>query len=223
MKNNVAKQTRRRLTPRELLGLLRDYLGIGRRRRQEPLNSRSSLQRFIDTRASFVAQTSLYGYLRTRAGQRYPELFESDEFVGSINIAKWHVWLACLSDLAVYTGGLLVQRESGAKEQIARLILDLVDECITAAGSPDDAGDEFAAHARAVRARVADCRWDSVTDDEGPFSESPAALVQWAPIVEELKQLDDGIVRNSVRFRWQEIRRDLRRNLDAVAVLREED
>ena len=47
----------------------------------------------------------------------------------------------------------------------------------------------------------------------------PAALVEWAPIVEDIKQLDQHIVRNSVRFRWQEVRRDLRRDLDADAVL----
>jgi hypothetical protein len=64
------------------------------------------------------------------------------------------------------------------------------------------------------------CDWTRVTDDEAAFSESPSALVRWAPIVEELKQFDEGIVRNSVRFRWQEIRRDLRRCLDARAVLR---
>ena len=45
------------------------------------------------------------------------------------------------------------------------------------------------------------------------------ALVEWAPIGDELKQYDAEIVRGSVRFRWQEVRRDLRRDLDAEAVL----
>ena len=36
---------------------------------------------------------------------------------------------------------------------------------------------------------------------------------------DELKQYDAEIVRGSVRFRWQEVRRDLRRDLDAEAVL----
>jgi hypothetical protein len=70
-----------------------------------------------------------------------------------------------------------------------------------------------------VRARIALCDWPSVADDETPFSESPAALVRHAPVVDEFKQLDEPIVRNSVRFRWQEVRRALRRDLDAVAVL----
>jgi hypothetical protein len=67
-------------------------------------------------------------------------------------------------------------------------------------------------------ARLEGTDWSAVTDDEGPFCESPGALVEWAPIVDELKQYDAEIVKNSVRFRWQEIRRDLRRDLDVEAV-----
>jgi hypothetical protein len=56
-------------------------------------------------------------------------------------------------------------------------------------------------------------------DGEMPFSRSPQALVRWAPVVDEFKLEDDEIVRNSVRFRWQEIRRELRRDLDADALI----
>jgi len=38
-------------------------------------------------------------------------------------------------------------------------------------------------------------------------------------VTEELKVLDEEIVKNSVRFRWQEIRRALRDDLDATHVL----
>ena len=47
----------------------------------------------------------------------------------------------------------------------------------------------------------------------------PSALVEWAPIVDELKQMDEEIVINSVRFRWQKVRQDLREALDAGSVL----
>ena len=40
-----------------------------------------------------------------------------------------------------------------------------------------------------------------------------------APVVDELKEFDEPIVLNSVRFRWQEVRRELRKALDAEAVL----
>ena len=76
-----------------------------------------------------------------------------------------------------------------------------------------------AEHAQQVRARLALVDWAAVDDGEQAFSASPDALIRWAPVLDELKQLDEAIVRNSVRFRWQEVRRDLRACLDARAVL----
>jgi len=167
-----------------------------------------------------VAQTSLYGYLRTRAGMIYPQLFDNDEYVQSINIAKWQLWLACLSDLSIYAGGLLAKRSQKSSSEIGALMQELVATILHDTGTPADAGEEFSAHAARVQARLAGCDWDRVSDDETPFSESPTALIRWAPVVDNLKELDEEIVRNSVRFRWQEIRRALRDNLDAEAVLR---
>ncbi len=194
-------------------------LGAGSASRNRPVADIEGLAYFLRTRASHVAQTSLYGYLRTRAGTRFPELFSDDAFVESINIAKWHVWLACVSDLAIYAGGLLRSQTPGHESEVAPLMAGVVDSILQETGVPADAGKGFEAHASHVRARVAMCDWGTVSDDETAFSQSPAALVQWAPIVDELKQLDEEIVINSVRFRWQEVRRDLRRLLDAQAVL----
>lgn len=201
-----------------LLDDMKAYFGF-KRRRQEPVDDRARFRRFLDTRASFVAQTSLYGYLRTRAGMRYPELFDDDPFVVGINVAKWQIWLACLGDLACYAGGVLMRESGRESDYIGRFMQEVVAEILDDTGVPEDAGEAFAEHAVLLRSRIAQCDWAAMTDDEGPFSESPGALVRWAPIVDKLKALDEPIVRNSVRFRWQEVRRDLRRNLDAVGVL----
>jgi hypothetical protein len=206
-----------------VLGLLkefRQYLGIGRSVRPEPVTDIDGLRRFLDTRASFIAQTSLYGYLRTRAGMKYPGLFDDDAFVVSINIAKWHMWLACLSDLSVYAGGLVAQRTGTPQREVAAIMASLLESILDERGVPGEADAEFPAHAIRVRRRIAGVRWHEIPDDEGCFTDSPAALVRYAPIVEEMKRLDAGIVRNSVRFHWQEIRRDLRQHLDAAAVVR---
>jgi hypothetical protein len=189
------------------------------RDRSEPIVDRAGFQRFLHTRSNYVAQYSLYGYLRTRAGIRFPELFNDDPFVVSINIAKWHVWLACLSDLAVYAGGLALQRASPPAGEVTRLVSEALERIFADVGTPQEAGDQFDNHVAQVRTRIALCDWASVPDDESAFSESPAALVRWAPVTDELKQLDEEIVMNSVRFRWQEIRRALRRDLDAERVL----
>jgi hypothetical protein len=199
---------------------LHEYLGPQRWRRREPVNDRAALVRFVDTRASYIAQTSLYGYLRTRAGMRYPELFDDDPFVASINIAKWNVYLACLSDLAVYVGGMLL-RAGVPAETVATTMEGAVAEILANHGVPAEADEGFQSHIDRVHARLAQCDWSRVTDDERPFSQSPAAVVHWAPIVSNLKEHDAEIVMNSVRYRWQEVRRDLRMNLDADGVVRD--
>lgn len=210
----------RSLRPAEWFRSIVEYVGLGRtRRRLEPITTPADLTRFLQSRASFVAQTSLYGYLRTRAGMRYPELFDDDPFVEGINIAKWHIWLDCLSDVSVYAGGLLVRNSSASPEVVGGLVQRLVGDILDETGVPQEAGAEFAPHAQRVRERLAACDWTAVEDDEWAFTQSPAGLVKWSPVIDELKQLDEAIVHNSIRFRWQEIRRDLRQCLDVDAVL----
>lgn len=202
-----------------LWGALREHFGsVGRRRRGEPIRDRASLRYFLQTRASYVAQISLYGYLRTRAGMLYPQLFDDDEYVRMINIAKWHIWLACLSDLSVYTGGLMLQNSPASTSEIGALMDQLVATILDETGIPAEAGSEFSAHAERVQMRLKACDWERVTDDATPFSESPPALIRWAPVVDSFKEVDEAIVKNSIRFRWQEIRRELRRSLDSAAV-----
>lgn len=205
--------------PPALWRLLREYFDFSHKRRLQPIVDHESLKEFLNTRASFVAQTSLYGYLRTRAGTRYPELFDDDYFVTSIDIAKWQCWLACLSDLSIFTGGLLLKRSQADPQQVAKLILDIVNEILEETGQPEDAGDKFQEGANHVRQRIELTEWRDVTDDEQPFSHSPQALLEWAPVVDEFKQQDEEIVLNSVRFRWQKVRQDLRKALDAESVL----
>jgi hypothetical protein len=188
-------------------------------KRNARIGDRAALQRFLETRANLVAQTTLYGYLRTRAGMRYPQLFDDEVFVRSINVAKWQLWLACLADLAVFAGGLLASRSNARPEAVGELMRAVVDAVLAGTGIPAESGSDFVSGAQQVRARLALCDWLNVPDDDTPFFESPAALVRYAPILEELMQLDAPIVRNSVRFGWQEIRRELRRDLDAAAVL----
>jgi hypothetical protein len=203
---------------RNLLAAFKGFLRK-RRARFDPIRDPGRLGAFLSTRSAHVAQTSLYGYLRTRAGTRFPELFANDPFIELLNIAKWHIWLDSVADLAVFAGALLRRGNGAPQERISALMLAVVDQVLADAGTPPDAGPEFASHAERVRARISMCDWSVSTEDESAFSESPQSLVRWAPMVDDFKQLDAEIVRNSVRFRWQEIRRELRQLLDPASVL----
>ncbi|MCZ7598833.1 MAG: esterase [Gammaproteobacteria bacterium] len=195
------------------------YPGLGGRPARSRIDSPSSLAEFIDSRASHVAQTALYGYLKTRAGTRFRELFESDEFLVSINIAKWQVWVAAVADWRCLPAAALADRTGADNAAVAALMEGLVAEIFDRQGRPDDAGPEFEHSTAEVVELVRDSDFTAIGDDESAFVQSPEALVRWAPVVDELKQLDAEIVRNSVRFRWIEVRRDLREMLDAAAVM----
>ena len=203
--------------------MLAEYLGAGAAGRKRTIADIAALRHFLDTRASHVAQTTLYGYLRTRAGTRFPVLFENDAFVVSINHAKWQMWLACLSDLSVFAGALLALRSRAGPAAAGAAVQRAVEAILERTGTPDDSGPLFAEDARTVRDRLSRCDWHALGDDESEFTASPEALVRHAPIIPELMALDEEIVRNSVRFRWQEIRRELRATLDANAVLGRSD
>ena len=204
---------------RQRLAVLAEYLGAGRAGRKRSVAGPAALEHFLDSRASLVAQTTLYGYLRTRAGMRYPVLFENDAYVVSINHAKWQMWLACLSDLSVFAGALLARRSQAGPAAAGTVVTSAVEAILERTGTPEDSGPLFARGAESVRARLRRCAWHTLDDDESTFTESPEALVRHAPIITELMALDEEIVRNSVRFRWQEVRRELRATLDPDAVL----
>ncbi|MEO3431410.1 hypothetical protein AAFN88_21310 [Pelagibius sp. CAU 1746] len=193
------------------------------RRESEPVDSLSGLHRFVSTRAAFIAQKTLYGYLKTRMGTRYPSMFEDDFFVSSINVAKMHVYAACLSDLAVFA----VRRafcdaavDDGLRRRAALGCYErgLADNAEQAAGaeafSPSEA-------LQAFERRLAFFDWHGGAGGSDLFTESPSALVRWAPIAPELKQFDREIVENSVRFAWREVRRQFEKRIDGAAVAAE--
>lgn len=204
---------------RRLLSTFGHYVGLSGAKRRSPVNDPKKLAEFLNTRAAFMAQTSLYGYLRTRAGVRYAELFNDDVFIEMLNVAKWHIWLDCLGDLACYSGYLLLRSGETDEEEVGRILSGLLDHVLSQTGKPADSGEQFEDHAQRLRARIRDCDWGALEDGEAAFSASPGSLVKWAPIVETLKELDEEIVRNSVRFRWQEVRQSLRSRLDPAALL----
>jgi hypothetical protein len=198
--------------------MLGDYVGIGKHVKSEAINDKDTLVRFLSTRSSHVAQTSLYGYLRTRAGTRFPEMFENPDILISINIAKWHIWLACVSDLSIFVGQCMHQSGTIDEADIRELLPAALRQVLDETGIPQDAGEDFTAAREKIIQRIATYDWKLASDDDTVFSQSPQALFYWSPIADELKQRDEGIVKNSIRFRWIEVRRSLRKLLNCGAL-----
>lgn len=198
------------------------YFGLGKHKSKAVIENAEALAEFINSRASHVAQTSLYGYLRTRAGTRFPELFKNPDILISINIAKWHIWLACVSDLCVFIGQTMFQSGRVSTAEIESLMSSTFDRILEQTEIPAEAGEDFESAIEKERQRINSCDWSLDRDDDTIFSQSPSALYYWSPIADELKERDEIIVRNSVRFRWIEIRRSVRQQLDIELIFQNE-
>ncbi len=191
---------------------------LSTRRETAPIDSVAKLEDFVGSRAAYVAQKTLYGYVKARMGIRYPAMFENDDVAASLNLAKLNVFAACLSDLTVYAvGNALYDRPVGndAREALARRCYQAALCEIVGAEpvqfSTQDAIDQF-------ERRLIDVDWRKGAREPENFTASPRALFRWSPIADELKQFDTEIVENSIKFAWRDIREQFRKRIDAAAV-----
>jgi len=194
------------------------YMGFGNQKSNAIITSPEALAQFINSRASHVTQTSLYGYLKTRAGTRFPELFKNPDILTSINIAKWNIWLACVSDLCIFSGLLIHQSGRVKPAEIDLLMPNILDRILLETEISPEAGESIQTTTENARQRITNCDWTLDYDNDSIFSQSPEALYYWSPIADELKTRDEEIVRNSVRFRWIEVRRSVRKKLDIESI-----
>ena len=204
---------------KELWQMVGEYTGMRKSVYNEPIRTVANLQLFICSRSSHVAQTALYGYMKTRAGTRFPEMFKDPGMLKSINMAKWHIYLDCLSDLSVYIGAVIHLRTGANNETITQLMSGIIGTVSSQIGSPKEAGPEFSKAVESLNTRIKNVDYTSIPDNELAFSNSPQALYQWSPIADEIKIRDKGIVKNSIRFRWKDVRTSVRALLDAETLM----
>ena len=177
---------------------------------KKKLNTLDDLEEFIQTKSAWVAQVTLYSYLKTRMGTRYVLHFENDEFMKSVNLAKWNIYAVSLQDLTFYVFSYLkinfqFQDLEKAKE-IFNNILD--DEILNK--MPQDIIEETK---KIFEERLSKMNWDNQINDY-PFNQSALSLFKWAPIADELKNLDRKIVLNSMILKWDIIKKEFSERIE---------
>ena len=167
------------------------------------------LETFIQTKSAWVSQVTLYSYLKTRMGTRYVLHFENDTFMASVNLAKWNIYAVALQDLTLFIFSHLkanfnYQETNKAKE----IFLKILDDEITnkmPLNIIDEAKKNF-------DERIQNINWD-VYHNDLPFNPSALSLFKWAPIADDLKNLDRKIVLNSVILKWDVVKKEFRERL----------
>jgi hypothetical protein len=189
------------------------------RRDTAPIATVARVEAFAATRSALITQKKLYGYLKERMGISYPKMFEDEVFANAIHIATMHIFAASLSDLTVHVVGNATAGSTLPAPERCRMAVESYKagiEANAAMVTEPDAPDKWLAD---FEARIDDILWDNVAAGGNAFTESPKALIKWAPISDEYKKYDREIVENSIRYAWNEIREDFRKRLDAPAVV----
>jgi len=171
---------------------------------KKKIKNLDELENFIQTKSAWVTQVTLYSYLKTRMGTRYVLHFDNDEFMSSVNLAKWNIYSVALQDLTFFTFSYLkVNFNYQNIDQAKEIYLKILDDEISNK-MPLDIIEEAK---KTFNERFQNLNWEIYYKDL-PFNPSALSLYKWAPIAEELKSLDRKIVLNSMILKWDIIKQE---------------
>ena len=171
---------------------------------KKKIKNLDELENFIQTKSAWVTQVTLYSYLKTRMGTRYVLHFDNDEFMSSVNLAKWNIYSIALQDLTFFTLSYLkVNFNYQDTKQAKEIYLKILDD-ETLNKMPLDIIEEAK---KSFGERFQNLNWEIYYKDL-PFNPSALSLYKWAPIAEELKSLDRKIVLNSMILKWDIIKQE---------------
>lgn len=177
---------------------------------KKKISNLEQLENFIQSKSAWVTQVTLYGYLKTRMGTRYVLHFDNEEFMGSVNLAKWNIYAVALQDLIFFIFSYLKTnlnyQDLDKSKEIFLRILD--DE--TTNEMPLDI---IEGAKKIFDERLHNINWDTYSADV-PFNLSALSLYKWAPIADELKILDRKIVLNSVILKWDIIKKEFKETIN---------
>ena len=160
------------------------------------------LKSFIQKKSAWVSQVTLYNYLKTRMGTKWVLHFDDEKFLASINQAKWNIYSVALQDLIFYSLSYLKVFYDYKKTDDATDVYDEILNKEFENGMPEEV---VLKEKKNFTERLKKIDWETYYKS-WPFNESALALYEWAPIAEELKNLDRKIVLNSMILKWDNIK-----------------
>ena len=168
------------------------------------IDNLDKLEEFIQSKSAWVTQVTLYGYLKTRMGTRYVLHFDNDEFMKSVNLAKWNIYAVAIQDLTFFIFSYLkTNLNYQDADKAKKIFLRILDDEITNK-MPFEIIEEAKKN---FNQKLQKIDW-SVHCKDLPFNSSALSLYKWAPIADELKILDRKIVLNSVILKWDIVKKE---------------
>ena len=190
----------------EVISAVKDYLFSYQKisRKFSKINDESDLKNFIKEKSAFVTQSTLYGYLKTRMGLKQHLMFTDDIFVESVNKAKWNIFSEAVTDLTFFSISFL-NNKYNIKNLDTNKIYESILENEIVNGFPKEMCEKYKLK---FKEKLNEFNIEDYSK-KTPFINSCNALFHWAPIADELKELDKEIVINSIKNKWMLVVADL--------------
>ena len=190
---------------KQVIGVFKDFLinpvkklFLG----EKKIKNFDDLKNFINNKSAFVSQFTLYGYLRTRMGGiNFYKSLNDLPFNTSVNIARWNIFLVAVQDLLLFTFSYIYNKQDRSVitnvNEFFKKILEEQQPFGLSVELKNKSIQEF-------EERIKKVNWHMCYKTK-PFEKSCEALFTWAPIADQLKDLDKEIVINSMDVQWQNV------------------
>ena len=194
---------------------------LAARFRPSAIDTRAAFTKFLEERASFIAQKCAVDYCRGKTGLASYALFTEEPFLKAFDICRWEAFASVLGDLFIVAEGCL--RPHIAPEAQSRLSTALIREysaVLRALPLPvhrphgwEDAIASFTLRIQAVSAGTPRQALD-VADH------SAKQLFDTLPIHAKMRELDEEVVYGAVRFRMIAVSQEMQRRMSSGKVAR---
>jgi hypothetical protein len=190
---------------KQVIGVFKDFLinpvkklFLG----EKKIKNFDDLKNFISKKSAYVSQFTLYGYLRTRMGGiNFYKSLNDLPFNTSVNIARWNIFLVAVQDLLLFTFSYIYNKQDRSVitnvNEFFKKILEEQQPFGLSVELKNKSIQEF-------EERIKKVNWHMCYKIK-PFEKSCEALFTWAPIADQLKDLDKEIVINSMDVQWQNV------------------
>ena len=169
------------------------------------ISSKEDLRNFIQERSAHVTQTTLYGYIKTRIGSRYAMMFEDEVFLKSINLAKWNIYMAALTDCTFYVFSYLIDKKNLKQNDALEIFIEIIEN-----EKKNGLENELFENTKLeFNQSLKKIDWKKYHQDN-PFKNSGMSLLKWSPIAENLKVFYKEIVLNSIKLKWNLVENDFK-------------
>jgi hypothetical protein len=187
-------------------------------RRPPAIKDRASLADFLDTRAAFLTQKSIFDYVRGRSGPYFTMIIKEESFKAGLEEARWRDYPYGLSVVAELVHGILLPL-TGRPMELAATMRDLALEVFDRYPVPAALGADEWAEARkelAIRCDQIGLHPTKAAKDI-PVS-SAKVFFDNMPIHERLREQDFELITNQLRVNVISMHRDFLKYADLPAL-----